>query len=669
MNNMESLQNQQTGGAGRLFFVAITLTLLSVVVGGLFWIFALSPNSPVGLGWFIFSFAAGLSMIVLPCTLPLAFVIVPMVMGKSYGKGLATALSFSAGVALTLSTYGILAALLGKALFGFAGGSGETIKSIFYVIAGIFAIVFALGELGVLKVRMPSYSGAVPEFIQRRKDIFKPFLLGLFLGNIGVGCPHPATPMILGQIGIIGDVFYGWLLFFVHALGRVVPLIVLAMFGVLGINATKSLVKHREVIAKATAWGMVYVGAFLFILGFFGHAWWVYSGQHSLFEVVTQEERFTTILAERVEIAPAHTHGLEELTGKNGLFGAPLWLGNWALVALWVLPLWWYWFREKRRARTLLDPQILSARLSVLRFMGAFFLSLSLLIALVFGYTISEWFLKHKGLEAPSMAGLKSQVIFETFPVNPIPGEQAQLIFSFKNEVGDPLSGLKIEHERILHVQVVSADFQVFSHIHPDDAGPITPAMLAAARFELPYTFPQGGEYLVVVGYLHASHDESKTFRVRIGSPAETMPPMFVKDLRREKFFDNYKVALSSEPSNILAGDDTTLRYNIEKEGSPITDLETYLAAPIHLAIVSVDLSSYEHTHGEIHDKATGIGRHELFAGELFGPEIEVHTVFPFPGLYQIFGEFRHQGNVIISQFLVEVAAKKGEFLQKVQGH
>jgi len=152
------------------------------------------------------------------------------VMGKSYAKGLATALSFSIGVAITLSMYGILAALLGKAVFGFSGGSGEMIKNIFYAMAGIFAIVFALGELGFLKVRMPSYGGAIPGFIQQRKDILKPLLLGLFLGNIGVGCPHPATPMILGQIGVVGDVFYGWLLFFVHAIGRVVPLLFLNNF-------------------------------------------------------------------------------------------------------------------------------------------------------------------------------------------------------------------------------------------------------------------------------------------------------------------------------------------------------------------------------------------------------------------------------------------------------
>ena len=363
-------------GAGRLIFAFFTFLLLAVVIGGLFWIFALSPSSPVGLGWYIFSFAAGLSMIVLPCTLPLAFVIVPMVMGKSYAKGLATALSFSIGVAITLSMYGILAALLGKAVFGFSDGGGEMIKNVFYALAGIFAITFALGELGFLKVRMPSYSGAIPGFIQQRKDILKPFLLGLFLGNIGVGCPHPATPMILGQIGVVGDVFYGWLLFFVHAIGRVIPLLVLAMFGIIGINATKALVRHRVTIAKSTAWGMVFVGAFLFTLGFFGHDWWVSSGQHTLLERVVQEERFTGVLSERLQVAAPHKHAVEDLEGATGMFKAPLWLGNWVLVALWVLPMWWYWTRAGRRRK-----------------MGVLFAAITILLGVIFIRILPNWFL------------------------------------------------------------------------------------------------------------------------------------------------------------------------------------------------------------------------------------------------------------------------------------
>src|SRR3990172_7185595 len=175
----------------RGLFVLFALALFGVFLTGLYWIFTASSGSPIGTGWFLFSFAAGLSMIVLPCTLPLAFVIVPLSMGKGYVKGLAIALAFGLGVAITLSTYGIFAALLGKAFIAYAGGGGEIIKNIFYAIAGVFAMLFALSELGLINFRLPSYMGAAPGFIQILSYISKPLMLGLFLGNIGIGCPHP----------------------------------------------------------------------------------------------------------------------------------------------------------------------------------------------------------------------------------------------------------------------------------------------------------------------------------------------------------------------------------------------------------------------------------------------------------------------------------------------
>ena len=380
------------GGKWRFLFIIFAVSLFLIFISGIFWIFTESTASPIGLGWFLFSFAAGLSMIVLPCTLPLAFVIVPLSMGKGYVKGLAVALAFGLGVAITLSTYGIFAALLGKAFIAYAGGGGEIIKNIFYAIAGVFAMLFALSELGLINFRLPSYMGAAPGFIQRRSDIAKALMLGLFLGNIGIGCPHPATPIILGQIGITGDVFYGWLLFLTHAIGRIIPLLLLAILGILGINATKSLMARKESISKATAWGMVFVGAFLFTLGFFSHDWWVYSGMHTLLEEITQEDRLLGILKGRWESTVTHVHGIPIGTG---FFGLPLWLGNWVFVLMMVLPLWGSWFIRRGKLSALIEPEqsVLRKELRLKKFQ---FAVLTIILALTFIYVLPQRFLSQQ---------------------------------------------------------------------------------------------------------------------------------------------------------------------------------------------------------------------------------------------------------------------------------
>lgn len=333
----------------KIVFTLIVFGLAAFIVLGLIWFFFLGPTAPVGFGWYLFSFASGLTMIVLPCTLPLAFVIVPLSMGKGAAKGLGLAIAFGLGVALMLSGYGIIAALVGEVAIGTLGAPLETVKNWLYFLAGSAAYLFALGEIGLLRVRMPTYSGAAPAFIQKRGDYLKAFLLGLFLGNIGVGCPHPATPVILTRIAVSGDIFYGWLLFFTHAIGRILPLLLLALLGIMGVNALQWLVARKERVERATGWGMVYVAGFILVLGLFTHAWWVESGQHTLLEEITGESFFLGKIVERFRITlPPHAHGLEELAGKTGLFGLPLWLGNWALVGLWVLPVWWGYFKKKQ---------------------------------------------------------------------------------------------------------------------------------------------------------------------------------------------------------------------------------------------------------------------------------------------------------------------------------
>ena len=322
--------------------------MFGLILVGVLWFFLAGSATPVGIGWYLFSFAAGLTMIVLPCTLPLAFVIVPLSMGKGVVKGLGMAIAFGSGVIIMLSAYGVFAAIAGEVAIGALGASLETVKNWLYFIAGLFAYIFALGELGLLRFRMPTYTGAAPAFIQRRQDYLKAFFLGIFLGNIGIGCPHPATPVILTRIAVSGDIFYGWLLFFVHAVGRVLPLFLLAILGVLGVNALTWLVKRKDKIERATGWGMVFIAGFILVLGLFTHDWWVASGQHTVFEELTQEHAVTTLFAEQIGQGEAHAHAPGEAEGNTGLFGLPLGLGNWVLVILWVIPMWWYYIKKRK---------------------------------------------------------------------------------------------------------------------------------------------------------------------------------------------------------------------------------------------------------------------------------------------------------------------------------
>ncbi len=246
----------------RKLFAAIAFSLFSVITLSVFYLFTMSRDV-VDLA---FAYVAGISMIVLPCTLPLVFVIVPLSMGKGYKKGFWMAVLFGLGLSVTLALYGVFVGAMGSVLgLDVAMEQAGLFSRILFMVGGVVAFVFGLSELGLFKLEMPAYS-RTPGFIEKRKDYSKAFLLGLFLGNAGVGCPNPLFYILLGDIAIKGA-GTGALLGLVHGIGRATPLIFLSILGIMGINVTPKLAKNRAKMQSAIGWSLVVLGIVIFLLG------------------------------------------------------------------------------------------------------------------------------------------------------------------------------------------------------------------------------------------------------------------------------------------------------------------------------------------------------------------------------------------------------------------
>jgi len=259
-----------------LIFVGIVFSLTNEIIVGE------NQDAPY-LSWLIIAYVAGLSMIVLPCTLPLVFIIVPLSIGQGYKKGLTMASLFGAGLIITITAYGAGIAVLGQSI------ALDQISTIMFLIAGIAAFFFGLSQLKLIKFRMPSYSGT-PKFIQSRGDFSKSFFMGLLLGNAGVGCPNPLFYWLLIYIAGTGSLEIGTSLGVVHGVGRALPLILMSTLAILGINATKSLTTKRSSIEKSTGVMLIVIGSFLIINGLpEGHDWYeetfVHKGLNELIEL------------------------------------------------------------------------------------------------------------------------------------------------------------------------------------------------------------------------------------------------------------------------------------------------------------------------------------------------------------------------------------------------
>lgn len=667
--------------------------LFIVFVVGLFWMFT-TPDLTVGL---TLSFVAGLSMIFLPCTLPLAFVIVPLTMGKDPKKGLLMALSFTLGLTITLSLYGVFIAAVGKT-FGLT--SDAEVYAV--LLGGIAAFIFGLSEIGLINFKLPSYSGKFPDFIQRQKDYMKTFLLGLLLGNAGVGCPNPAFYVLLGYIATTADLFNGWILGFVHGIGRSVPLIFLAILGTLGVNALSGVAKHKEGVEKAMGWVLVIIGAYLLTFGIFGHDWFIASGVHSSWErfvVSIGGERFgETILR--------HEHVLVDVSDF-------IQYGNMFFLGLLALTLLIAFIIKRPSKRTIISLSVIYVA-----------------IALIIGYSTGWTFktaiggnvhIEFHGEEAAPHEEHGETLYHEenevreglavNLNVSPVPFRTAQIqtFDFFVNEkpgnIPVPASDLEIEHAKLMHVIGLRSDMNEFFHIHPvrsdlPEASPVSPEAKRTSNGVHPVPTSDPGhlavDYIFSKPGLYKIWSEIKKDGINhsFGHPGISVTGEGAREEKTVSFGRNvvtglYQVALSlDEP--VVKGHEHDLSFDIHTFDGDEVEVEDYLAAKMHLTVIKDDWKQFIHTHpvsDEEHHAASpnrvsakrnsvwneiipSISAHgvEEIPGEVHkegeDETINFHMVFPEAGLYKVFAQFRPQGialppdEALTASFWIEVKEK-----------
>lgn len=628
----------------------VGFVLFIIFVVGLFWL-ATSPNQTVGL---TLSFVAGLSMIFLPCTLPLAFVIVPMTLGKDPIKGLNMAISFGLGLTITLSFYGVFIAALGKT-FGLK--SDAEVYAV--LLGGAVAFLFGLSEIGLLKFKLPSYSGKFPDFIQHQKDYVKTFLLGLLLGNAGVGCPNPAFYLLLGYIATTGDLFNGWFLGFVHGLGRAVPLIFLAILGTLGVNALSGVARHKETVERAMGWMLTIIGSYLLTFGIFGHDWFIASGIHGAWE------QFVSRIGGHQfgEVVLKHEHVLVDIPNFIQ-YGNMFFLGILALTILIA-------FVVKRPSRqTMVSLAVIYA-----------------LIVLAIGYSTGGTFriganmhIQFKGTTVTPGGGdgahnaHGSAVYHEeadvrkgvavNLNVSPIPVLSrevsyfplTQLDFFVNQKPGNipiPYTLLQEEHTKLMHVIGVRNDMNEFFHIHPTNKNIDQEGVLRA------YTiFNKSGLYKIW------SEIKKDDVNHAFGHPEINVQGTGEKYKKEVSFarniiVENHKVSLTlDEP--VAKQKETDLEFDIHTLDGKEIDVENYLGATMHLTLIKDDWKQFIHTHPEgdgqhmmddqhtmlnIVNTARAHGNEELLSSSEDQHGINFHVTFPEAGLYKAFAQFRPQGS------------------------
>ncbi|GAA0330841.1 hypothetical protein GCM10008967_21720 [Bacillus carboniphilus] len=203
-------------------------------------------------------------------------------------------------------------------------------------------------------------------------------------------------------------------------------------------------------------------------------------------------------------------------------------------------------------------------------------------------------------------------------------GAEGKINLSLVDTEGNAVEDLEVNHEKLLHLIVVSEDLETYVHLHPDEVSPGT--------FETKHDLPEG-EYKAFVDIKPkklAYHVGAIPFTIGEEHGEHGHGNELEADTDFTKIVDNHTVTM--EPTSLKSGEEITLQFDLNGD-TP----EPYLGALGHVVILDEMGEEYIHVH------------------PLEGDEPVFATSFRNPGIYKIWAEFQFNGKVFVFPYIVEI--------------
>ncbi|KRE99903.1 hypothetical protein ASG89_27305 [Paenibacillus sp. Soil766] len=237
------------------------------------------------------------------------------------------------------------------------------------------------------------------------------------------------------------------------------------------------------------------------------------------------------------------------------------------------------------------------------------------------------------GGETPKPASTNMKASFAFGSTGLKAKEKSELTILITDDTGKPVTDYQVNHEKLLHLIIVNHNLSSFQHIHP--------AYQGNGKFTVSASFDAGGDYKLIADFIPTGGSSTTLSQwVKVaGKEAEHTVLKADAKLRQEVSGKAVELSLSSTKPK----EDVTLTFTIRdaQTNKEITNLQPYLGAVGHVVILSADAEQYIHVH-PLAEKATG-------------PVAKFATSFPEAGIYKLWGQFQHNGEVFTVPFVVEV--------------
>ncbi len=231
-------------------------------------------------------------------------------------------------------------------------------------------------------------------------------------------------------------------------------------------------------------------------------------------------------------------------------------------------------------------------------------------------------------------------------------GRSGTLEFRILGPDGEPVRDFDDQHDRAMHLMVVRRDLTRYRHLHP--------RMDAEGTWSASLAFPEPGVYRVFADFATAGRGLTLGADLELPGPYRVFAD-FAAAGRGLTLGDDLEVPGTYEPvplpvpagavrigkyeviltSDVVAGGEASLLFDVSRYGRPVGDLQQYLGALGHLVALREGDLAFLHVHPETEEGS--------------GPRIAFRAAFPSQGRYRLFLQFAHGGRVRTAAFTVEV--------------
>jgi len=223
---------------------------------------------------------------------------------------------------------------------------------------------------------------------------------------------------------------------------------------------------------------------------------------------------------------------------------------------------------------------------------------------------------------------------FGTSPAIVSPQEEVVLAMTPKIEGQESEQvGLEVQHEKKIHLIIVSEDLSYFDHIHPE--------YTEDGSYKVPAKFPAPGKYTVFADFkpVGGNHTVDKMI-VEVKGSAPTAKK-YNGDKLTSNSEDGFSVTLTPK-GELLANQQMQITGAVKQNGKIVDPaaLEDFLGAKAHMVVVSLDDKEYLHVHPSV-----------------VNGQFDLHTTFEKPGIYRGWIQFQSKGRVHTTDFVLNVKA------------